>query len=67
MTAIRMGKAEFFRWLDEQIPNADDLRKQNPWFAYEAAKRQVKRNLMTDWQTYDYYQKMFTFWSGVYK
>lgn len=63
----RMSKTAFFQWLDVQIPNADDLRRTNPWFAYEAAKREVKRNLAKSWGDYDYYQKMMTFWAGVYK
>ena len=61
-----MGKNELFRWLDQQIPNADDLRKENPWRAYEAAKRLIKKTV-NNWSEYDYYQKMITFWAGVYK
>jgi hypothetical protein len=62
----RMSKAEFYNWLDTQIPNADDLRTLNPWMAYEAAKAAVKR-IMKDWVEYDYYLKMITGWAGVYR
>jgi hypothetical protein len=65
-----MGKDEFFKWLDSQVKNADELRNENPWRAYEAAKGATKRMLCggfhnTNWEDYDYYQRMITVWAGV--
>lgn len=64
MATRLMNKAELYRWLDEQIPNSTTLKKENPWRAYEAAKRVIKQSV-SDWKEYDYYQKIITQWAGV--
>ena len=67
----RMTKAEFFKWLDQQIPDAEETRRENPWITYEDAKGTTKRELCgfpanPDWKLYDYYQPMIVEWSKVF-